>query len=199
MNNIVSSVGQFLADEQRLNEEESAVLFYGLEVAISLVSVVSALLLMGFLVGRVYDVVLFLVGFMPIRRTAGGYHASSVESCLVASCGICGIVLWVSQHTSVNGALFILVISSLLVANLAPVEHPNNPQHPARMKILRQRSRGLAAFYVCAIMFFSRIGYHGTTVLALSYAGAAASLAIAAYQKYVKLGAYAVNFEVDEM
>lgn len=78
-----------------------------------------------------WQTVLFLLGFIPLRRLAGGYHASTYLKChllfwftqmaMIACC------YWVPERWYMPGAYALAILSCLLVFLFAPVAHENKP------------------------------------------------------------------------
>ena len=54
---------------------------YGFELIISSIVETGALLLVGFLISKFVETILFLVSFSSIRFFSGGYHANSYFKC----------------------------------------------------------------------------------------------------------------------
>lgn len=73
---------------------------YGFELIISSIIETSALLLVGFLIGKIIETMLFLFSFSSIRFFSGGYHANSYLKCFAV--------------TLVNYFLVLLLINKLI-------------------------------------------------------------------------------------
>ena len=58
---------------------------YGFELIISSIIETGALLLVGFLIGKFVETILFLVSFSSIRFFSGGYHANSYFKCFAVT------------------------------------------------------------------------------------------------------------------
>ena len=111
--------------------EKNKIYAYGMELVLSgLVNVLSVLL--------------FLAAFIPLRTTAGGYHANSHLSCNLVFLGTF-IVLeclgyWLQEYCTVHLYLTIAVISLVTLLILSPSEAKNKPLTPERRRRNRRRS-----------------------------------------------------------
>lgn len=112
-----------------LPSEKQAILSYGMEALIStaigvlLISVVSAIS------GEHLAWLFFLLGFAPIRRTAGGYHADTHAGCyfVITAVFIMCTAIEMSAVLSEMAYVIIDVVSALTVLWLSPCIPPNKP------------------------------------------------------------------------
>lgn len=124
--------------------EKDKIYAYGMELVLSgLVNVLSVLLI-SILLFHPSDGLLFLAAFIPLRTTAGGYHAKSHLSCNLVFLGTF-IVLeslgyWLQKYCTVSLYLAIAVISLVTLLILSPSEAKNKPLTPERRRRNRRRS-----------------------------------------------------------
>ncbi|RKD30544.1 hypothetical protein BET03_04185 [Thermohalobacter berrensis] len=81
-----------------------------------------------------------LLFFCIIRAFSGGYHANTYWGCFFLTLGIfsTSILLGVSFSLPMYFKVFVIAISIIIAAILAPVDHPNKPILSAkRRKILK--------------------------------------------------------------
>ena len=116
--------------------EKNKIYAYGMELVLSgLVNVLSVLLI-SILIFHPADGLLFLVAFIPLRTTAGGYHANSH-----LSCNIVFLSTFVAlKYGSVILYLAIAVISLVTLLILSPSEAKNKPLTPEQRRRNRRRS-----------------------------------------------------------
>lgn len=111
--------------------KEKEVFSYAYEIVISDVFYVLLSLAIGILFGKVIEMLIFLICYGTLRTHAGGYHASTRIRCSMIS--FCVIVL-VMCFNYIRYDLFpewifyiMLIINSLGIAILSPVEAVNKP------------------------------------------------------------------------
>lgn len=99
-------------------------------LTISLEKMVTCTVLFGisFLLGKFIEGIVFVVCFLMLRRTTGGFHAKTFLSCLIGSITTVILVLEIlsslaEKHVILFGLMIIISIVCILV--FAPVNHPN--------------------------------------------------------------------------
>lgn len=133
----------------KINE---AVLRYGCELILT--SIIGLLIMIGLsvLIGHPLVWVFFIMGFAPLRTSAGGYHADSHIRCYTVTSVmfLMGVltayeICW-SHFTYLSVSLF----SAIMVGFLAPVEAMNKPLSAKRYRLNRNRSL-ILTFINCVI------------------------------------------------
>ena len=124
--------------------EKNKIYAYGMELVLSgLVNILSVLLI-SILLFHPVDGPLFLATFIPLRTTAGGYHANSHLSCNLVFLGtfivLEGLGYWLQEYCTVHLYLTIAVISLVTLLLLSPSEAKNKPLTPERRRRNRNRS-----------------------------------------------------------
>lgn len=66
-----------IKDSDWLSVEEKEIILFGLKQGKSLLYSVLATLLTGLLMGLLWESILFVICFLPLRRFAGGFHAKT--------------------------------------------------------------------------------------------------------------------------
>ena len=139
--------------------EKNKIYAYGMELVLSgLVNVLSVLLI-SILIFHPADGLLFLVAFIPLRTTAGGYHANSHLSCNIVflstfvALECLGHLLL--KYGSVILYLAIAVISLVTLLILSPSEAKNKPLTPEQRRRNRRRSLILGGLNLAIGIFLS--------------------------------------------
>lgn len=111
-----------------ISQEKLNVISYGMELIIS--SIIGILLLIGISIGlgQPFSWLAFLLGFVPLRVSAGGYHAKTHFLCyitiggLFAACHLIAVGINLSPfHVIVS------MIAAVLVFLFAPIQSPQKP------------------------------------------------------------------------
>jgi accessory gene regulator B len=118
-------------------------------------------LVLGYIFGVVWESMVFLFAYAPLRIYAGGFHATTeIRSyltfvVLVASVLlIIKFVLWSPVFCLIG-----LAIGSALIFLLAPVEDKSNPPVHKEKVLFQKRTRDLLLVYILLSMFFLQLGY----------------------------------------
>ncbi len=72
---------EYLIKYNKITEQQKSIYKYGFELLVSTAVCIGAILVCGILGGYGKEAIIFLLSFIPIRITAGGYHAGSYGRC----------------------------------------------------------------------------------------------------------------------
>lgn len=126
-----NKITSLLVGDNSINNEDSEVCSYGLEVLISSLINTVIVLFIGFILGKFMQTVVFIACYCSIRQFSGGYHASSHGKCIFTFlCMYITTVVIVGNIYSIYLKPVILLIGILnwiSIFILVPVEHVNNP------------------------------------------------------------------------
>lgn len=129
-----------------------------------IVNVITTLLI-GFFFGMIWETIVFMIAYLPLRSFAGGYHTSTQLRCYLFSIGLISIALFLIKgisETNVN-ILILTSIASIIVFLLSPVEDRNKPLDKTEIIVYRKRARGILFIEVIINILFLLLGF--TSVL----------------------------------
>lgn len=125
-----------------IDSEEKEIYQYGMnQMLLSLINVVTTLII-GILLGMLWQCLLFTFSFMVIRTYAGGYHASTQKKCYLLTTSIIIATLSVIKYVEINNyiCLMLLSISSVIILMLSPVGAENKPLDNIEIVIYRKKT-----------------------------------------------------------
>jgi accessory gene regulator B len=169
-------VGVMVQDKIVLKDEEEIYL-YGLETLIA--SIVNGLLTLsiGAILGYFVESIVFLAFYCPLRKFAGGYHASSYLRCTLSFLGIFLLTVLgyrqFGEYIGVIQMVVILLASCIGVVVLAPIEDSNKPLEGIERKRYKDKAVGIICIDIMVIAilltgndFIMRLCVFGTLALA---------------------------------
>jgi accessory gene regulator B len=124
-------VTSYLIERETIEDEEFEIYSYGFETLIAFVVNIAVILIIGYMLNKFTETLLFLCFYCPIRQFSGGFHAENYRRCLLVF-----ITLYLSNTyildklMNLNTDIFITIISIISYAGiifLSPQEHRNNP------------------------------------------------------------------------
>lgn len=132
-----------------IDEKEYKIYEYGFETFLaSLINIVTVLII-GAISGRFIHTLLFLITYSSVRQFSGGYHAKNHIRCFITFMAIYISTLVFSAYIGVSKNNFIIVVSLIvslvIIFQLAPLEHHNNPLNKFEKVRYRNITRGLSA------------------------------------------------------
>ena len=126
------------------DEGDIEVYAYGLEVFLSSVLEVLAILIIGIFVGRIFEALAFFISFIPLRSFAGGYHAKTHLRCFFVLLVVYGLVLLILNLIPISFAVHIALIcvglSVFPILKFAPLADVNKPIGVLQRKEFRKKS-----------------------------------------------------------
>ncbi|MBD5543451.1 MAG: accessory gene regulator B family protein [Lachnospiraceae bacterium] len=156
---------------EKVEKEQLEICQYGMEIILATLVNIGSVLLIGFLCNEWMASIVFLTGFVAIRKQSGGYHAGSYVTCNL-SLILCYSVLLLLYHTTVKdfdwiGLAVVFLIHFLVWYFFMPVENENKP-----LTSLQKRKAKKYGFYLSAaytMMSALCIGMKFQAGLMLSY------------------------------
>lgn len=142
-----SCIAQKLAEQlirNGANPDKREVYAYGIECTINTIFTFGIILIAAVLTKNVLITVIWMMFFLPIRKTSGGIHAASRGACFIISLSVgIGCMLLNSyivpfgQYFSAAG----FAVSIIIVFSCAPVIHKNHPIPQTRIRKIKKTAR----------------------------------------------------------
>ena len=113
--------------EEYMGKEQAEIALYGLyQLGLSAIGILISVFF-GLCFGKAYEVILFLLFFVPLRTYAGGYHTKYLWQCAVLSICIILAVIMLScvGNTDVVWRNGIMLISAFIIFLHAPADSEN--------------------------------------------------------------------------
>lgn len=187
LHNSSKRIASFLVSNNIITDEDASVYAYGLELILATIVNTFVVCVIGIVMGRFIETILFLASFAILRSFSGGYHASTHVKCLVilvVAYMINMVLIWmISVEYMLYASLVLQFISIFLIFKYAPVENENKPLNEEERRNYKIKSRilslvlaaiasaGLLLFPTAQELFFS-------ITLGLTTAAASTSAAV---------------------
>ena len=152
-------IAAFLQGKNIIAKEDEEVYTYGIEVLVSSLIGILLILGIGFLLGRRWEALVFLLFFVPIRFFCGGYHAGRYLTCNLSF--IAAFLLALLFQFLLGGPyglpclgptlLFIFCSFSLY----APVDRAHKPLNKEEKARNRKISLLLVVIEICAVIILA--------------------------------------------
>lgn len=138
---------------------EADIYSYGIELILSTIINVSFILLVSSIFGCLIESILFMIVFGMLRTTAGGIHAKTHITCLMAYSTVSFILIFICQFiANYNNfmvgivVISVIFISVVLVFRYAPVGSENKPLSEQEILEYRKKSRTIVVILASLIM-----------------------------------------------
>lgn len=145
---------------------------FGIRQGIFLVINIVTSLLIGLFTGMIWQCIVFMLAYNPLRSYAGGYHAGTPLKCYLLSIPIMLLVLFGIRLIPWNGYIVVIaiILAGITVLLLAPVEDANKPLDELETIVFRRRARiilAIVSFAAFALWFAGAEQFAPAIVMAL--------------------------------
>jgi accessory gene regulator B len=118
-----------LVQKEIVESDYRSIYEYGIELIVSSLIGITLILSIGLLWFSIADAIIFLIAFIALRATAGGYHAKSYFTC-----NLCSVTSFIvvsllarSDFLTSNWLIALLSFGALILMFLSPIEHEYKP------------------------------------------------------------------------
>lgn len=166
ISNISDRITGSLIDAGAVPSEDKALYEYGIRTGILMVINVATAVLIGLLLGMVWQCIVFLIAYNPVRTYAGGYHARTSLVCYLLSIPMYAAVLLGIRMLPWNSFICAIAIMSavIAIAVLAPVADANKPLSEREIPVYKNRACTYAAVLAGASVMLWIAGMEQTSL-----------------------------------
>lgn len=179
-------ITDILIEGNAIKNEERNLYLYCFGTLIEMTANLITTLIIGALLGKIVAALIFMLIFIPLRSTAGGYHCETAGKCYLLSMAVYLSVILTYDFVSVAPSYvfaLVCVFDLTAIIILSPVVSPNKP-FTAKKKIKNRRiSIALSLIYITAILVMMNCKIVYAFVILESLTAAVVSM-IAGYIKY---------------
>ncbi len=164
LKNIADDVAFLLVRKRIVDNEKREMYAYGMEVI--LLNIINLVIpfIISLIMGGLIHFIVFILVFIPLRISTGGYHAKESGTCIIISTILYIVSIPLSYLSSMsykNAVPLILFVFSILVVFIfAPVENMNNTLSHKSKKRNRLISLVLVSVDSIAIILFDIFSIH---------------------------------------
>ncbi len=117
-----------------ISHDSIDVYVYGLELIFSFFASTSVILLIGTILSKIIETLIFLSVFVVLRSFTGGYHAKTYLRCAIVTYSTYLSVIICSSYIVVLRTAYVIgmLMALLIIAILSPIENPNKTIHPRK-------------------------------------------------------------------
>lgn len=156
---LAERMANYFSNEGIITDEEKEIVQFGLESMGGNLLGFTMTFVIGFFFRQIGCAMLVWLLLFPLRKNAGGFHASTRVRCFFLSASMMFLafaIYSISNSSNVFYELSVLVTGSIIWL-LVPVDNPSKKLDKAEHKIYRKRSRKIlaleGAFFLAAVWF----------------------------------------------
>ena len=162
-----------LINNNIIKKEDEEIYSYGFKQMIFIFLNLITIIFIGVLLNKLFESILFMTMYIPIRVYAGGYHSRTKLRCYIFSILMLISVLYILKLGLLKSYLLIVIlaiISSSIILYLAPVEDENKPLDEIEIKVYTKRTmRNLIIILIalCITLIFNKINLSACICISL--------------------------------
>jgi accessory gene regulator B len=101
----------------------------------------------------VFQTIIFLFLYIPLRKYIGGFHFSNNIVCILISTTVSIIPVLLSRYYNINIWIIILTSIILIIETIliAPIDHPNKRLNDKQLKLYKKTSLFIEIIYIGVI------------------------------------------------
>ena len=159
MEKLSHKIGDDLVRSGVVKEEDAEVYIYGINQILAYVFNAFSSLIIGLIFGVIFEIIIFMAAYIPLRSFAGGYHAKTPLRCYVFSVITLIVVSIGLKYLSVSEWVYyaVLLASVLGILVLSPVEDRNKPLDEIEHKVYKKRTVFIAAAELAVCFVFKLV------------------------------------------
>ncbi len=148
-----------LVEKGIVREEDIEIYCFGMEcLVLKIISFLSCLIIAIFM-NSLYEFVIIMLAFIPLRRSAGGYHAKTRLKCYLISCGMLVISLFMCRmDISIVALIGLLFGIDILFLLFAPIDNENKRMDKEEMIFFQNRTRRILLWLNILLMVLLAVG-----------------------------------------
>lgn len=154
-----NTITKKLQKNNLISSDQYEICQFGFQQGLSILLNVVTVIVIGSVMRKLWQTILFMVLYVPLRSNAGGYHARTATRCYAYSTFLMIAVLLAMKYLAIPTFIYIiaLAISCVIIFILAPVEDANKPLDDIERVIYKRRTYVIIALeviiYIIALAF----------------------------------------------
>lgn len=170
-----------------IHAEDTEAYQYGLELMLSTLLNIAVMFGLSLAIGHAWLLVPYLAAFIPLRLSAGGYHAKHHVSCILFNAGIyfagLSAVIMLPAQTAAILCIMESSLSLVMIVLFAPVPAKNKPLSARERKRNRRLSLGLGFMLLALCVLFYHSNVLAFTGCRMVFCGQAAATILLILEK----------------
>lgn len=138
---IADSIAVLFLEKNIINEDELPVYQYGMQVLICNIAGMLTVLIVGILISRLVESIIFITIYATLRIYTGGYHARTPLVCNIVFLGTYLVTVMLEALKVNNSVVWIMyLLSCLIILRFSPIENVNKELDEKDKEIYRNKS-----------------------------------------------------------
>ena len=147
-----------------ISKDDKEAYVYAYTITLEKILTLITIGIMGVVLNRLVNIIIFLCTFMILRRRTGGFHLETFGQCFIGTNLICVIIeacdfVWLKYMTLV---MFLCMVSVLYIICVGTVNHPNLALNDGELMESKKRARIVVVLEVLLTIVLCIVGVDRT-------------------------------------
>ncbi len=151
-----NNITNYLICKKVIKDDDREIYQYGFEQVFSSLLNIATMLLLGIILGKIYQSLVLILSFMALRSYSGGYHANTPLQCYLLTVMSISAALSIMKFITIDRfiCLGLLVLSSVVILLLSPIGTKNKPLDEIEKIIYRKKTIIVWSVETCVAIVF---------------------------------------------
>ena len=151
-----NNITNYLICKKVIKDDDREIYQYGFEQVFSSLLNIATMLLLGIILGKIYQSLVLILSFMALRSYSGGYHANTPLQCYLLTVMSISTALSIMKFITIDRfiCLGLLVLSSVVILLLSPIGSKNKPLDEIEKIIYRKKTIIVWSVETCVAIVF---------------------------------------------
>lgn len=151
-----NNITNYLICEKVIKDDDREIYQYGFEQVFSSLLNIETMLLLGIILGKIYQSLVLILSFMALRSYSGGYHANTPLHCYLLTVMSISAALSIMKFITIDRfiCLGLLVLSSVVILLLSTIGSKNKPLDEIEKIIYRKKTIIVWSVEICVAIVF---------------------------------------------
>lgn len=156
ISSVANNITNYLICKKVIKDDDREIYQYGFEQVLSSLLNIATMLLLGIILGKIYQSLVLILSFMALRSYSGGYHANTPLHCYLLTVMSISAALSIMKFITIDRfiCLGLLVLSSLIIITLSPIGTANKPLDEIEKIIYRKKTIIVWSVETCVAIVF---------------------------------------------
>lgn len=153
---VANNITNYLICKKVIKDDDREIYQYGFEQVFSSLLNIATMLLLGIILGKIYQSLVLILSFMALRSYSGGYHANTPLQCYLLTVMSISAALSIMKFITIDRfiCLGLLVLSSVVILLLSPIGTKNKPLDEIEKIIYRKKTIIVWSVETCVAIVF---------------------------------------------
>ena len=151
-----NNITNYLICKKVIKDDDREIYQYGFEQVFSYLLNIATMLLLGIILGKIYQSLVLILSFMALRSYSGGYHANTPLQCYLLTVMSISATLSIMKFITIDRFICwgLLVLSSVVILLLSPIGSKNKPLDEIEKIIYRKKTIIVWSVETCVAIVF---------------------------------------------